>query len=266
MSRRVISEIMLQEEISPKHFKMVIKAPKIAKQAKAGQFLHLKWVSNLHDSDPLLRRPISINEINREEGTITIIYRVIGRGTRALANLVAGDKVDIMGPIGMGFSIPDFVDRAVIIGGGMGIAPLFPIVKELVAEGKEVVVLLGSETKGQLLNLVDYKKLDVKLKTATVDGSYGYKGFVTDLLDDELEDADYLYTCGPEVMMEVVQEKVISKGLAGEASLEERMGCGTGACLSCVCKNKVKNQDGWEYKKTCTQGPVFSLEEVIFRD
>jgi len=266
MSKRVIAKVISQEEISPRHFKMVIDAPEVAKEAKIGQFIHLKWVAKLNEHDPLLRRPISLNEIDQEAGTITIIYRAIGRGTQLLATLKAGDQVDLMGAIGMGFSIPEDANKFVVVGGGMGIAPLYPVVKKLVGSNKEVAVLIGAENKGQLLNLADYEEMDVELKAATVDGSYGYQGFVTKFLDDTLTDADYIYTCGPEVMMEVVQDWAIANDIKGEASLEERMGCGTGACLSCVCKVKVKNESAWDYKKTCIQGPVFPLNEVIFDD
>ncbi|TDX52773.1 dihydroorotate dehydrogenase electron transfer subunit [Orenia marismortui] len=266
MSKRVISNIISQEEISPKHFRMVIDAPEVAKDAQMGQFIHLKWTSELNQQDPILRRPISLNEIDKKSGAITIIYRVIGRGTQLLSTLKSGDQVDIMGPIGMGFSIPEDSNKLIIVGGGMGIAPLYPVVKELVALDKEVTVLIGAENKGQLLNLEDYETMNVELKASTVDGSYGYQGFVTDFLDDNLADIDYIYTCGPEVMMEVVQRWATENDIKGETSLEERMGCGTGACLSCVCKIKVRNESGWDYKKTCIQGPVFPLSEVIFDD
>ncbi|WP_027340333.1 dihydroorotate dehydrogenase electron transfer subunit [Halonatronum saccharophilum] len=263
MSQRVIKEILSQEEIAPKHFKMVIDAPEIVEGAKPGQFLHLKWVDNI-GGDPLLRRPISINDMDKDSGELSIIYRVLGRGTELLSRLSKGDKVDIMGPIGKGFSIPKEARKVVVVGGGMGIAPLYPIVKELLNKDREITLFLGGADEGQLLNLKDYEEMDLELKTSTVDGSHGYKGFVTDLLEEALDGADYIYTCGPEGMMEVVQEKAKKLGVKGEASLEERMGCGTGACLSCVCKIKVGTKDDWEYKKTCTQGPIFPVEEVIF--
>ncbi len=262
MAKRVIREIISQEEISPGYFRMVIDAPDIAEDAKAGQFLHLKWTSEVGSNDPLLRRPISINRIDKSNGEITIIYRLLGRGTEILSRLKAGDKLDIMGSLGNGFSIPE-EDKFLFVGGGMGIAPLLPLVEKLKALDKEVIILLGTETKDELLNLNDYRQMGVEVKVATIDGSYGHQGFVTDLLD-ELEDIDYLYTCGPEVMMKKVQDWAVENGLVGQASLEERMGCGTGACLSCVCKIKVGDDSNWEYKKTCTDGPIFSLTEVIF--
>ena len=178
MTQRVIEEILSQEEICSNHFKMKVKAPQIAKEAKPGQFVHIQWVSQLKGTDPLLRRPISINGVNIDEGSITIIYRVVGRGTKLLSQLRKGDKLDIMGPIGNGFSISQAKKKFLVVGGGMGIAPLLPIVKELITRDKEVVLLLGAETKEQLLNLTEYQDLDLQLKVATVDGSAGQQGFV----------------------------------------------------------------------------------------
>ncbi|GAB6100716.1 dihydroorotate oxidase B electron transfer subunit [Halanaerocella petrolearia] len=263
MAQQVIREIVSQTEICSNHFKMVINAPEIANQSLPGQFLHLKWAKDLKQSDPLLRRPISFNSINQETGTITLIYRVIGRGTKLLSNLQAGDKIDLMGPLGESFSIPKSTDKVAVVGGGMGIAPLFPLVNQLLDLDKEVVVLLGANNKEQLLNLSEYQNLEIDLKVATMDGSYGHQGFVTGLLT-ELTDIDYVYTCGPEIMMQKVQDWAKQEGVPGETSLEERMGCGTGACLSCVCKIKVGSKDDWEYRKTCTEGPTFPLGEVIF--
>ncbi|MGM0370396.1 MAG: dihydroorotate dehydrogenase electron transfer subunit [Bacillota bacterium] len=264
MPERSIRKIISQSEISPGNYQMVIKAPEIASEAKMGQFLHLKWVADqINSSDPLLRRPISFNEVDLVKGEITIVYEVIGRGTKLLSTLEAGDEVDLMGPLGTGFSIDEDSEKCLVLGGGMGIAPLLILVENLLAADKEVVVLLGSETKEQLLNLEQYQYLDVELQTATMDGSSGYQGFVTDLLTD-LEDIDYVYTCGPEVMMKKVQAWANQNGIKGQASLEERMGCGTGACLSCVCKVKVDTETGWEYQKACTTGPIFALDEVIF--
>ena len=262
MPERSIRNIVSQTEICPGHYQMVIDAPEIAAEAEMGQFLHLKWAAETN-SDPLLRRPISFNEIDREHGQLTIVYRVIGRGTKLLATLEAGDKIDLMGPLGTGFSIPEEKNNFLVVGGGMGIAPLLDLVENLLVADKEVTVLLGAEKKEQLLNLKQYQELDVELKTATMDGSLGYQGFVTDLLAD-LTAIDYVYTCGPEVMMETVQEWAREEEIEGQASLEERMGCGTGACLSCVCKIKVATESGWEYQKTCTTGPIFALDEVIF--
>ncbi|GAB6138493.1 dihydroorotate dehydrogenase electron transfer subunit [Halanaerobaculum tunisiense] len=261
MPQRVIREIIAQERICPDHYKLVINAPQVAKEAQPGQFIHLKRANLENQTDPLLRRPISFNQIDQDQGTITIVYRVVGRGTKLLANLEANDKLDLMGPLGTGFEISEGNEIAVV-GGGMGIAPLLPLVNKLVAADKEVTVLLGANQQEQVLNLQKYQQLDVDLKVATMDNSFGYQGFVTDLLADI--NVDYVYTCGPEVMMNKVQEWAHQENIAGQASLEERMGCGTGACLSCVCKIKVGTEDDWQYRKTCTAGPIFPLTEVIF--
>ena len=263
MANRTIRKIISQEEICPEHYQMVIDAPKIAAEAKMGQFLHLKWAAEeIASNDPLLRRPISFNKIDQDQGEIRLIYRVVGRGTRLLSTLEAGDKIDLMGPLGTGFSIPNGSDKFLVVGGGMGSAPLLEVTKKLLVLDKEVTVLLGAEKEEQLLNLAEYEAADLNLKTAAMDKSASYQGFVTDLLD-EVDEIDYLYTCGPEVMISEVQDWAQKNEIEGQTSLEERMGCGTGACLSCVCKIKVETESGWEYQKTCTTGPVFALNEVI---
>ncbi|WP_408954371.1 dihydroorotate dehydrogenase electron transfer subunit [Natroniella sp. ANB-PHB2] len=264
MAQRVIREVVKQQKVGPDYFKMVIKAPEIVAQAKIGQFVHIKWVAKKSGFDPLLRRPISLNRINYEEETITLVYRVVGRGTEVLSRLVAGDQLDIMGPLGTGFSISEEINRVVVVGGGVGIAPLYPLVNELIKKNKEVVLLLGAESAEEVIDLNSFQEFDLKLKVATMDGSLGKEGFVTDYLDGLGQEIDYIYTCGPTLMMKVVKDWAVNFDVAGQASLEERMGCGTGACLSCVCQVKIDGKDGWTYKKACTAGPIFPLREVIF--
>ncbi|MCK8827757.1 dihydroorotate dehydrogenase electron transfer subunit [Natroniella acetigena] len=264
MAQRVIKEIIDQQKIGPGYFKLVIKVPEIVAQAKIGQFVHIKWVAEDSGADPLLRRPISLNRINPAEGTMTLVYRVVGRGTKVLSKLTAGDKLDIMGPLGTGFSISEDTNRVLVIGGGVGIAPLYPLVNELVKQNKEVILLLGAESAEEVIDLSSFEEFDLELKVATMDGSLGREGFVTDYLAELEQEIDYIYTCGPMPMMKVIRDWAIDSNVAGQASLEERMGCGTGACLSCVCQVKIDGKDGWTYKKACTAGPVFPLREVIF--
>ncbi|MCK8817789.1 dihydroorotate dehydrogenase electron transfer subunit [Natroniella sulfidigena] len=264
MAQRVIREIVEQQKIGPGYFKLVIKAPEIVAQAKIGQFVHIKWIAEERNSDPLLRRPISINRINHEEETITLVYRVVGRGTKVLSNLKPGDQLDIMGPLGTGFSISEDTNRVLVIGGGVGIAPLYPLVNKLIEANKEVILLLGAETAEEVIDLDSFQEFDLELKVATMDGSLGKQGFVTDYLEELEQEMDYIYTCGPTPMMKVIRDWAIDFNVPGQASLEERMGCGTGACLSCVCQVKIEGKDGWTYKQACTAGPVFPLREVIF--
>ncbi len=262
MPQRVIREVISNQEVGPGDFKLEIKAPEIAKQACPGQFVHLKWANDGGSHDPLLRRPLSFNEFDPAQGKITIIYRVIGRGTKLLSQLQPGDQVDLMGPLGNGFSISDEREKVAVVGGGMGIAPLLPLVKKLI-ETADVTVFLGAESKSGLLNLSYYQTLGVKTKAATEDGTCGQQGFVTDLLPKD-SGFDHVYTCGPTPMMEAVQHWAQEEQISGEASLEERMGCGTGACLSCVCQVKVSSAGNWEYQKACTDGPIFPVRKVIF--
>ena len=198
-----------------------------------------------------LRRPISICDY--DDKTITIIYKVVGQGTEAMAKLTAGEKLDVLCGLGNGFDTSKSGSKAVLIGGGVGVPPMYNLCKKLIAEGKEVSVILGFNTDSEIFYKSEFEALGAKVYISTVDGSAGTKGFVTDVL--KALDYDYFYTCGPMPMFRAI-EKIAAT--SGQYSFEERMGCGFGACMGCSCKTK------YGYKRICRDGPVLEREEIIW--
>lgn len=262
MTLQVSGQVLANENIAPQHFLMEIEIPQIANRAKPGQFVHIRVSDN---SDPLLRRPISLHRIDKEKGSVYLLYQVVGRGTELMSHFVPGQKVDLMGPLGNGFTLPE-AENVTVIGGGIGVAPLFPLLSLLIEAGKKITVIFGARNKDYLLGIELVREMGLDIHTATDDGSVGHHGFVTDIFSQENQKIkpDYVYACGPEPMLAKVTEIAKVAGIPGEVSLEERMGCGVGACLSCVCKIKTVNDNGFKYKKVCQDGPVFNLQEVIF--
>ncbi len=272
-----IAEVVINQKVGPEHYLMRILAPELTRLAKPGQFVHVRCSSVL---DPLLRRPISLHGIDYERGTVSLLYQVVGRGTQLLSEMKPGAEIDIMGPLGKGFSIPDRANRVLVIGGGIGVAPLFPLVQALKRYKIKQTVLLGARSADFVVGADQLASLEVRVEVSTDDGSLGYKGFVTDLAEKhvKLNKPDYFFACGPNPMLKQLLKITRKFGLAGQVSLEERMGCGVGACLACVCKIKVASgrcsvagvNEGapidFEYKKVCTDGPVFAASEVILDD
>ena len=265
MSFDGFAEIVLHERVGPEHYMMRVYAPELTGLAKPGQFVHVR-VSNA--ADPLLRRPISLHGIDYEHGTVSLLYQVVGQGTRLLAEMKIGDEIDIMGPLGRGFLVPGGIENVLVIGGGIGVAPLFPLVQALKHYKVKQTVLLGARTADYIIGSEQLASLGVKLEVATDDGSLGRHGLVTDLAEKHMKLAkpDYFYACGPNPMLKQLLKAADTHGLDGQVSLEERMGCGVGACLACVCKTKTGGNrfaEGFEYKKVCNDGPVFRADEVI---
>ena len=198
-----------------------------------------------------LRRPISICDY--DENTVTIIYKVVGHGTEAMAKLAQGENLDVLCGLGNGFNTAKCGKRTVLIGGGVGVPPMYNLCKKLIADGKDVSVILGFNTESEIFYKEEFESLGAKVYVSTVDGSFGTKGFVTDVLKD-LE-YDYFCTCGPMPMFRAI-EKIAAT--SGQYSFEERMGCGFGACMGCSCKTK------YGYKRICRDGPVLEREEIIW--
>ena len=213
----------------------------------SGQFVNIK-LDGLY-----LRRPISVNDC--ENGILTIIYKVVGKGTEQMAVMKAGEKLDVLTGLGNGYDLSLSGDKPVLLGGGVGVPPLYMLCKKLIAEGKKVSVVLGFNTKDEVFCEEDFKKLGADVYVTTADGSYGIKGFVTDALKDI--DYSYFYTCGPEPMLKAVFK---STNTSGQFSFEERMGCGFGACMGCSCKTVTG------YKRICKDGPVLNKEEILWAD
>lgn len=238
-----------------------IETPEVAGRARPGQFLMIKISSQL---DPLLRRPFSIHA--RENGRLEIFFQVTGRGTEILARKEAGDTLDIIGPLGKGFSLDEHLKgmRALCVGGGRGIAPIYFLAKELSAIGALPVVLYGGKTAANIPLRTKFEEAGLPVLCSTDDGSYGFKGFVTGLAAREitLHLPAFLFACGPDAMMKSAARLAESRGIPAEFSLESLMGCGIGACWGCVKRIRREGQEGWV--KICEEGPVFPLSEIVW--
>jgi len=198
-----------------------------------------------------LRRPISI--CDWDEATITLIYKVVGGGTEQMAGLPVGEKLDLLVGLGNGYNVEKCGDKPLLIGGGVGVPPLYGLCKALIKAGKEVQVVLGFNTAEEVFLKEGFEKLGASVIVATADGSVGVKGFVTNAMESLVY--DYFYTCGPEPMFRAIERAVT---VSGQYSFEERMGCGFGACMGCSCKTKYGN------KRICKDGPVLEREEIIW--
>ncbi len=213
----------------------------------SGQFVNIK-LDGLY-----LRRPISV--CDSVDGILTLIYKVVGKGTEQMSKMLVGEKLDILTGLGNGYNTALSGDKPVLLGGGVGVPPLYMLCKKLIAEGKKVSVVLGFNTKDEIFCEEDFKKLGADVYVATADGSYGIKGFVTDALKDI--EYTYFYTCGPEPMLKALYK---ATSTSGQFSFEERMGCGFGACMGCSCKTVTG------YKRICKDGPVLQKEEILWAD
>ncbi len=252
MIRQQQMTVISQRLIAPNIYELTMEGTLVSSMTMPGQFVHIK-VSDSYD--PLLRRPISICQIDREAAQFTVVYRAEGKGTKLLSEKEAGDSVDVLGPLGNGFSpdeVPPF-GKALLIGGGIGIPPLLQLSRELNEKGVSVTHILGLRTGADVFYEEIFKELGETIIT-TEDGSKGMKGFVTSV--ECTDDYDAVYTCGPTPMLKAVMQKYAGKKVF--ISLEERMGCGIGACFACVCKTPDEG-----YKKICSDGPVFRAEEVL---
>ena len=200
-----------------------------------------------------LRRPISICDY--DSGSITIIYKVVGRGTDVMSRMGAGTRLDVLTGLGNGFDPEVECRRPLLVGGGVGVPPLYRLAKELIARGRAVSVVLGFNTASEIFYADEFRALGADVHVATADGSFGAKGFVTDAIRSAAIDFDYFYACGPMPMLRALCECC---GQSGELSFEERMGCGFGACMGCSCKTLAGN------KRICKDGPVMKREEIIW--
>lgn len=247
-------QIIKKENIAKNCYSLIISCPEIAKIALSGQFCQVKI------DGFVLRRPISICEINKENSTIRIVFETRGEGTKALANLNENSLIDIIAPLGHGFTILEKEKNAIVIGGGIGVPPLLEVAKSY---GENATAIIGFRNAHAVILEDDFKKNNNNVILCTDDGSAGEKGFVTAALEKSLQakKADIIYACGPHLMIKGVIEIARKHNIRCEVSLEERMGCGIGACLVCACKT-VKN--GEEYMAhVCKDGPVFNADEVI---
>ena len=238
---RILSNTALTDSV----YKMVLSGDTSAITA-AGQFV------NIQLDGLFLRRPISVCDY--DETTLTIVYKVVGKGTEAMSRMAPGKELDILTGLGNGYDLSLAGDKPVLLGGGVGVPPMYNLAKKLMALGKEVTVILGFNTQSEIFYEEEFKALGCKVIVATADGSYGVKGFATTPLADI--DYTYFYTCGPEPMLKAVYK---ATNTSGQMSFEERMGCGFGACMGCSCKTLTG------YKRICKDGPVMKKEEILWQ-
>ncbi len=239
-----IFEILENTVIAPLVYRMILKGDTSA-LTSPGQFVNIKIEGKF------LRRPISVCDYDDE--TVTLIYKVVGSGTELLSKMTAGEKLDLLTGLGNGYNMEKSGEKPLLIGGGVGIPPLYHLCKKLIEHGKKPTVLLGFNKKEEIFYEDIFTKLGAETVVTTADGSYGIKGFVTDAMRDI--DYDYFFTCGPEPMFRSIES--VAK-TSGQFSFEERMGCGFGACMGCSCKTKYGT------KRICKDGPVLEREEIIW--
>ena len=255
--------ILVNEEIGCNIWLMTVEAPAIAGGARPGQFVHVR-VPGMDDH--ILRRPLGIYAADAEAGTVDMMYQVLGFGTERMTALPLGGSVELIGPIGRGWQPPAGCSRALLVAGGVGSAPLHPLACELAAAGVEVTAVLGAGTADALVARERFcAALGDEPRCSTDDGTYGRAGFCTPLVAEALAEAaaegrpfDYVACCGPEPLMRLVAAMAAEAGVFCEVSLERRMACGVGACLSCV----VDTVDG--KRRACVDGPVFPATEVVW--
>lgn len=247
LTGKVLRQDMLMEGI----YSMWIQAEEIARQSVPGQFISVYT----RDGGKLLPRPISLCEIDKEGGALRIVYRVAGEGTKEFSSYQSGDPVEIMGPLGNGFPLKE--KKAFLIGGGIGIPPMLELSKQLNCEKQ---MILGY--RDSLFLTEDFKQYG-EVFIATEDGSSGTKGNVLDAIRENNLNADIIYACGPTPMLRAIKEYALENEMECYISLEEKMACGIGACLACVCKSKdVDSHSHVHNKRICKDGPVFAAEEV----
>jgi dihydroorotate dehydrogenase electron transfer subunit len=246
--------------LAPGYYYFNVLAPEIAAVARPGQFVQIR-VAAPESNDPLLSRPISIHRIDAANGSISFIFKVVGKGTELLAGKGSGELLEILGSLGQGFEIPEAAVEIALIAGGVGMPPLFCLNQfwRGVASSKKFTLFYGGRSRSDLLELSLWAELGTKVFPATEDGSFGRMGFITESFLKEFRKTkyDFLVACGPLPMLQAVQKIALSENIPGQVSLEAHMACGVGACLGCVCRTK----EG--FRRVCVDGPVFSVNEVL---
>ena len=243
--KQCLFEIVSNRRLAPNVFEMVLRGDCSA-VAAPGQFVNLRL------DGFYLRRPISVCNVDGD--ALTLIYKVVGRGTEAMSRMQPGEKLDALVGLGNGYSLDECSDRPMLIGGGAGVPPMYLLARRLLARGADVTVVLGFNAREEIFYEEEFRALGVKVVVATADGSYGMRGFVTDAMK-QLPAPSAVCACGPEPMLKAVYN---AADVPGQFSFESRMGCGFGACMGCTCKTK------YGAKRICKDGPVLRREEIVW--
>lgn len=259
-----VAEVLTYKKVGEEFHSLVIVSPEIAEASRPGQFVNLRPPA---DRSFILRRPYSIYRVSRRAGsarTIEVIFDIRGPGSAALASLRAHDPVDIVGPVGRGFTIPKKQYACLLVGGGVGATPLFFLADELTAADRRVDILWGAARASRLVNPIEAKRLGATAEFATDDGSVGHEGLVTELMPEMIErcGTEVIYACGPHAMLAEVTRIAVKQRIPVQVAVEELMGCGIGICMTCV--TPIWNKQGTEvgYARTCVDGPVFNGARV----
>ncbi|HHW41505.1 MAG TPA: dihydroorotate dehydrogenase electron transfer subunit [Syntrophomonadaceae bacterium] len=254
------ARVLEQVAVAPGCRLLTVSSPGLARAASPGQFALLGCGTGY---DPFLRRPLSFHRVDLKRGEVSFLYRVKGVGTQWLAERRRGDVIPVLGPLGRGFRHSDRGKRGLLVGAGLGAAPLLFLAERLAGQAWSLTVLLGATTKTGILRADAFGRFGT-VKTVTEDGSTPKKGTILDLLQEELNGGgwDTIYACGPRVVLKAVQEISARTGIPAQISVEERMACGLGACLGCACRSA--SSPG--YLRVCREGPVFDAGEVILDD
>lgn len=261
MPVNIKAKLLEKEELKPGIFKFSVQADEIVNTARPGNFIEIR-VND--DIEPFLRRPISIYNMDKEKGILEFIFQVKGKGTTILAKRNKGELIDIVGPLGFGpFKYSNFENLG-IIGGGIGVFPLYELAKSAKNENKNVNTYLGFRNKDLVVLENEFKQVSNQLTITTDDGSYSQKGFAIDFLKKDIEAGkiDSIYACGPLPMLRAVRELALEKNIPCQISLEERMACGLGVCLGCAVKTAKSSKEAPEYWHVCKAGPVFQAKDV----
>ncbi|HIJ97421.1 MAG TPA: dihydroorotate dehydrogenase electron transfer subunit [Desulfuromonadales bacterium] len=268
------SMILSNAEVSPGYWRMRMTAPPEFASAVPGQFVMVRVSGAI---DPLLRRPFGIFDVGsytpQQSGAaiqpcFEMLYRVVGKGTALLATLHANDLLDVLGPLGTGFTLGEANEEKLIVGGGVGLAPLYLLAKELVKASK-VRLFAGGRTRDDILCITEFERLGVECYTATEDGSLGECGLVTEALVrrlDQLQGRATIFACGPHGMLNAVAGIAAGRNIPCQVSLEGYMACGVGACLGCVAPGRTHSAETPDFRCVCTEGPVFEAGELKWRD
>ena len=263
MKHQESANVTVNRPLGGSYYRLDLAAPVIARAAQPGQFVHLRLPLFQHR---VLRRPFSICDTDPASGRLTLVYKTVGEGTEHLARLPAGGTADLIGPLGIGFSAPPADRLPILVAGGYGCAATYLLAKHA---PRPCLCLFGARTVGDLLLLDEFRALGCEVRLATEDGLAGHRGMVTDLLVDALAEAadgppPMVYACGPNPMLRAVSRLVLARGIDAEISLDHAMCCGVGACFACVVKRRAANADGWEYARTCVDGPVFRASDTVW--
>lgn len=257
MAMQEICSVVQREQVGEGLFSLVLRAPGLCAQAQPGQFIHITC-----GEGSLLRRPISICDVR--DDTMQIVFQVKGEGTAWLAARRAGDALDVLGPLGHGFDLSALGAHPVFIGGGIGVPPMLLAMKAARAAGAQPEAILGFRSRSAVI-LEDAFRALGETHVCTDDGSYGLPGFVTDVLGMHASEFTAVCACGPKPMLKAIAVIAEAQGIPCQVSMEERMGCGIGACLVCACALKLRDgETGVRYGHVCKDGPVFDSREVVW--